>query len=155
MRPAPGSESGFTLVEILVVVAIAGIVLALAVVNLAPSDTEVAKREAGLVALALEEARDAAWFGGTPVAVSFDEGRLRRWRLAGERRWEPDARLDRPLGEVQVASLHLEGEPLPANARLIFMPDGFGIPFRIGVTVRGHERAIEGDPAGAVVVRER
>ena len=137
------------------VVGIAGIVLALAVVNLAPSDAEVAKRETGLMALALEDARDAAWFGGTPVAVSFDAGRLKRWRLAGERRWEPDARLDRPLGELQVTSLHLEGEPLPSNARLIFMPDGFGIPFRIGVNVRGHERAIEGDPAGAVVVRER
>jgi general secretion pathway protein I len=61
---------GFTLLEILVVVAITGIVIALAAVNLLPSDNEIARRESGNVALAIEGARDAAWFGGRPMAVT-------------------------------------------------------------------------------------
>jgi len=144
--------AGFTLIELLVVVGIAGVVLALAAVNLAPSDAEVARREAGLVALDIERARDAAWFGGRPVAVSFDEGRLRRWRLAGDRRWEADPSFDRPLGEGRIASLHVEGEPLPQNARLVFLADGFGVPFRMALEIRGERRAIEGDAAGSVAV---
>src|SRR4029079_11949521 len=70
---------GFTLIEVLVVVAIAGIVLALAAVNLIPSDVEVAKRESGLLALTIEKTRDAAWFGGRPTALSFEDGRVRQW----------------------------------------------------------------------------
>ena len=38
-------NKGFTLIEILVVVAIVGIVVAVAAVNLFPSDAQVARRE--------------------------------------------------------------------------------------------------------------
>ena len=77
--------AGFTLLEILVVIAIAGLVTALAAVNLFPSDEEEARRESGLLALAIEGARDEAWFGGRPTALSIEETRLRQWRLAGQR----------------------------------------------------------------------
>src|SRR5205814_10295645 len=89
-RTSETGAEGFPLVEILVVVAITGIVLAVAAVNLWPSDAEVARREAGLVALTLERARDAAWFGGRPTALTFNEGRTRQWRLAPDRTWTPD-----------------------------------------------------------------
>ena len=58
------------------VVAIAGILVALAAINLFPSDREVAVRETGIVALSIEHARDAAWFGGRPTAVTFTDGRI-------------------------------------------------------------------------------
>jgi len=45
-----GLSPGFTLIEILVVVAIAGILIALAAVNLFPDRTQAARREAGNVA---------------------------------------------------------------------------------------------------------
>lgn len=136
-------------------VAIAGIVLAVAAVNLFPSDVEVARRESARVALAIEKARDAAWFGGRPTAVSFEAGRIRAWRLAGRGEWAADAAGEAALGEVRVTGLFVDGEPLQPSSRLVFLADGFGTPYRVALDIRGQSRAIEGDAAGAVVVRER
>ena len=144
---------GFTLLEVLIVVTIAGLVMALAAVNLFPSDEEVARRESGLLALATEGARDEAWFGGRPTAVSIEETRLRQWRLTNERTWEPDVAREKGLAEgLRVTGLYIEGEALPSDTRLVFLPDGFGVAFRIALEVRGIARAIEGDAAGAVRV---
>ncbi|MGZ5033773.1 MAG: prepilin-type N-terminal cleavage/methylation domain-containing protein [Usitatibacter sp.] len=156
MRPTSGTGiRGFTLIEVLVVVAIAGILVALAAINLFPSDREIAVRETGIVALSIEHARDAAWFGGRPTAVSFSGGRLREWRLAGDG-WEPDAARDKPLaGDVRVLAMHVDGQALKPDERLVFLPDGLGIPFRVALEVRGLPWAVEGDAAGAVTTAER
>jgi len=113
------------------------------------------RREAGMLALAIEGARDDAWFGGRPVAVSVGESRFKVWRLRSDRSWEEDHARERSLGEgLKVTSLHVEGEHLDAGERLVFLPDGFGVSFRMAVEVRGIERAIEGDAAGAVRLAE-
>ena len=145
---------GFTLIEVLVVVAIAGIVVALASVNLFPSDAEVARREAGRLALAIEHARDAAWFGGRPTAVSFDEGRLRTWRRCRDG-WEPGAREATLASDVRVTALAIDGHAVPAGERIVFLPDGLGEPFRVALEVRGLPWAVDGDVAGAVTVVTR
>jgi len=144
---------GFTLLEVLVVVAIAGLVTALAAVNLFPSDEEVARRESGMLAMALEGARDEAWFGGRPTSVTLEGTRVRQWRLSDDRAWEPDLAREKALtGDLRVTGLFVEGQALPVDTRLVFLPDGFGVPFRMALDVRGNERAIEGDAAGAVRV---
>ncbi|HYC37628.1 MAG TPA: GspH/FimT family pseudopilin [Usitatibacter sp.] len=151
LRPA----GGFTLIEILVVVAIVGIVLVVATVNLMPDQAQLARRDAAQLALDIEQAREAAWFGGLPTAVSLADGRLRRWRFAGTT-WESEASKDRPLeGDTRVMSLHVDGEALSPAERLVFMPDGLGTPFRVALELRGHRWAIEGDAAGAVKAVER
>jgi general secretion pathway protein H len=140
----------FTLIEVLVVIAITGIVIAVAVVNFFPSDAEVARRESGTVALAIEGARDAAWFGGRPTSVSIDNGTVRAWRYAGGE-WRADPSHDKSIdGSVRVTGLFVDGQPLPSGERLVFMPDGLGIPFRVSLEVRGLSWGIEGDAAGAV-----
>jgi general secretion pathway protein H len=142
---------GFTLIEILVVVAIAGIVLAVAAVNLFPGDEEVARRETSLLALDIEAARDDAWFGGRPVAVSLAEGRLQVLRLAADRSWSAVPGRERRLPDtMQVDALAIDGRLVDAREVLVFLPDGLGVPFRVALTVRGLPRAIEGDAAGAV-----
>ncbi len=142
---------GFTLVEILVVVAIAGIVLAVAAVNLFPSDEEIARRETALLALDLEAARDDAWFGGMPTAVSLDEGRVRTMRLTAERTWGVIPGRDRRLpASVRLTGIAIDGTPVEAREKLVFLPDGLGVPCRIALEVKGLARAIEGDAAGRV-----
>jgi len=135
-----------------VVVAITGIVVALAAVNLFPGDVEIGRRESGRVALALEHARDAAWFGGRPTAMTFGDGRMREWRLTGSS-WTADPSHDEALdGSTRVTGLYVDGQSLRPGDRLVFLPDGLGVPFRVGLDVRGLPWAIEGDAAGAVTV---
>jgi general secretion pathway protein H len=143
---------GFTLLEVLVVVAITGIILAVAAVNLFPTDAEVARRESGMVALAVERARDAAWLGGRPTSVTFGDGRMRAWRLAGDA-WQPISDSDHALeASMRIAGLYVDGQPLKPDERLVFLPDGLGVPFRVALEVRGLRWAVEGDAAGAVTL---
>jgi type II secretory pathway pseudopilin PulG len=135
-----------------VVVAITGIILAVAAVNLFPSEAQLARRESGMVALAIEQARDAAWLGGRPTSVTFEEGRLRIWRLSGNS-WQPDASRDRALeGGTRVVGLYVDGQELKPDERLLFLPDGLGVPFRVALEVRGLRWAVDGDAAGAVTL---
>jgi hypothetical protein len=140
---------------VLVVVAIAGIVVALAAVNLFPSESQVARRDVASMALAVEHARDAAWFGGRPTSVTFNEGRFREWRYTG-RAWEADPMREQPLATgLRVTGLYVDGATLDPNDRVIFMPDGLGIPFSVALDARGFNWAVEGDAAGAVMAVER
>ena len=133
------------------VVAIAGVLIAVAAINLFPSDTQIARREASEMALALEGARDRAWFGGRPTAISLNEGRLREWRLAAQT-WTGAS--EQPLpSDLRVNTIYVDGQPLdPAKDKLLFLPDGFGLPFRIALDIRGQAWGIESDAAGAVTV---
>ena len=145
-------EGAFTLVEVLVVLAITGIVIAVASLNLFPSDMEVARRESGAVALAVEAARDAAGLGGRPMSVTIDKGAIRTWRYGGGE-WRADTTRDRVLEPtVRVTALYVDGQPLASTSRLVFMPDGLGTPFRIALEVRGLAWAVDGDAAGSISV---
>lgn len=150
------AAAGFTLLELLVVVAIAGTVLAVAAVNLFPSQEESARRETALLALDLEAARDAAWFGGSPAAVVLDGGRVRALSLTASRQWTPVANRERALGDaVRVTALAVDGTPLAMKDPIVFLPDGLGVPFRVEIEAHGLGRAIEGDAAGAIRVVPR
>ena len=149
MRISATGTEGFTLVEILAVVAITGIILAVAAVNLLPSDEQLSRRDAGTVALAIERTRDTAWFGGLPTAISFEDGRVKAWRLAGDA-WEPQEARASAVAGLRIASIQVDGQPLEPGSRLVFLADGLGTPFSVRLEARGRSWAVEGDAAGAV-----
>ena len=148
------SSRGFTLIEVLVVVAIVGVIVAVVAPNLFEGNVEAARRQGGGVALAIERARDDAWFGGRPTAVSFDDGRLHEWRWSAGR-WENDGAREQSLGAAQVVGLFVDGEALKPDERLVFLPDGLGVPFRVALDVNGMPWAVDGDAAGAVALVQR
>ena len=145
---ATGTE-GFTLVEILAVVAIVGILLVVASVNLFPSDEQLSRRDAAAVATAVERTRDTAWFGGVPMAISFEDSGVKPWKLEGNA-WQPRADREGPLPDVRILAVQVDGQPLEPGARLVFLADGLGTPFSVRLEARGRSWAIEGDAAGAV-----
>ena len=142
---------GFTLIELLVVIAVVGVIIAVVAPNLFPGNVEMARRQSAAVAAAIERARDDAWFGGRPTAVSFTDGRVREWRWARDH-WENDGARDQALGNARLAGLFVDGEALKPDDRLVFLPDGLGIPFRVALDVNGLPWAVEGDAAGAVTL---
>jgi len=149
-RGRPRAAVGFTLIEVLVVVAIVGIVVAVAAVNLFPDEKQAARREATEVALAIEHARDTAWFGGLPASIRFDDGHVREWRMAGEG-WRAEPAHDLTLGRAAaVTEVVIDGQRVTESPRLLFLSDGLGTPFRVSLEVRGMPWAVEGDAAGAI-----
>src|SRR5258708_35126232 len=134
MRPTSETGNrGFTLIEVLVVVAITGIILAVASVNLFPSDAEVARRESGMVALAAERARDAAWLGGRPTSVTLGAGRVRAWRLSGDS-WRAIDGADHPLeASVGLVGRYGDAQAPKPHGRLVGPPDGLGVALRVVV----------------------
>jgi len=137
------------------VVAIVGIVLAVVAPNLFPTDAEMARREASNVALALERARDEAWFGGRATGVSFESGRLREWHYTGEAWAADDGHATALSPELAVDPITVEGEDLKPGQRLVFIADGLGSPFAVTLRLRGIGWDVSGDAAGAITLEPR
>lgn len=129
-------RSGFTLLEILVVLVIIGIVLSLAVVRLEPSPQQALQQESERLALVLEAARDEAIARGEPIAWSHQGARYQFWRRQDD--WLPLPDVDTlkarelpsgvAFGEIQV-NLQRQGE----DGKLVFQPSGVNELFRISL----------------------
>jgi general secretion pathway protein H len=149
-------QQAFTLVELLVVVAIIGLTLAFVTVNLFPDDQTQARREAERIASLLEQARDDAWFGGRPTVATFGERSVSVARVNRQRELEPIA--ERTVAfpaTVHATLVTLANAPSRADAGLPFVPDGLGVPFSVQVDAGSARRYVEGDAAGAIRVVER
>jgi len=101
---------GFTLIEILAVLAIVGVAAGMTMALVAPDERDVAAREARRFAGALEYAAERAQWRNEPLGVSAERGVLRYWRRdAGNDRWLP-------LTDDDVLRAHALPEPLAASA---------------------------------------
>jgi general secretion pathway protein H len=167
-RRAPRRASGFTLLEVLVVVVIIGIIASMAVVStrVLGGDHEMDQEAKRLVAI-LGQAREEAMLQGRDVGLRIDargydfllyDLRNERWDLATD---DPLLR-ERTLPDGLEASLRLESRPvqLPARAapternpalpQVVVLASGDLVPFEIRLERAGTKelRAIVGRAEG-------
>ena len=138
---------GFTLIEMLVVIAILGILSTFVALSSAPDPRRGAAVEAERLGLLLEAAAQEAQWGGRTIAWSADAKGYRFLQAENERRWEQvtDDELYRPrlLAEgMGVARIEVEGQTLPPGGLLIFSPAHAPL-FRITLNA----------PQGALILR--
>jgi general secretion pathway protein H len=159
---SPGARSGFTLLEVLIVIALIGVFTALFVVNY---DSMLRQSEADAVETtfwrAVREARTRALLERHPQALRFDQkaaefvveepGETRGLVFAIPREnWAPDTKLEVKLQKrvppsqfTLVQGELIELREIPAVG---FFPDGTCMPFSLTYEVGGKEATLEIDP---------
>jgi len=142
------SRRGYTLIEILMVLAVIGIAIALAQVRFARSPAQALEHEAHRLALILELARDEAMMQGCTVAwiARGDAHRI-------ECRRAPAGYAAQPWAQgVALERVSIAGVPVSRESPLIFAPSGINAPFELMLALEGHRVQVTGDALGRVSV---
>lgn len=161
LRRFPG---GFTLIEVLVVVAIAAIVTALVVLRLGswhdPADP--ATQLQRLAAL-IEHQCEQSMFQSRPRGVRLDEEGYDFWQATGDG-WAPlpDEKLDRRrlwAGEPRL-ELVLDGHRVPLGdtpqaPQIVCHPLGEMSPFSLDFRLHGRSLALVGEARGRLALEDR
>lgn len=152
--------AGFTLIEILVVLALVGIVSATVVVRLQSSDYNKALQAAERLTAVLDAAREQAIYSGRSVAISSDGQGYQLWSTGGTRgEWislPADGLLaPRRLAEGVVwVSQRVNDRAVPMGGRIVFPPDGVVDPFIIELGAGQARVRLEADVMGRVGVAD-
>ncbi|MEO9135168.1 MAG: GspH/FimT family pseudopilin [Casimicrobiaceae bacterium] len=155
-RPTPGS--GFTLVEILVVIVLVGIVAGLAMALVNPDERDVSAREARRFAGALEYAAQRAQWRNEMLGVSADRRVFRYWRRdAANDRWlvvdDDDVLRAHPLPDlIDAMALAYAGRRLAANAIVPLRASGRNEPFAFLLATPRYRTVIALDPLNRVSI---
>ncbi len=148
-------SSGFTLIEILVVLVVMGITLGLAAVQLMPDSRAVLRDEAQRLALLLENAGMEARASGRPLAWSAEKGGYLFWNKNDYGEW---VRIDndelfgvRTLPDgIAIAEVSVELQPLKAGEIMSLNAFSFTLPFDIRLTAETGSAHVTGSSTGAV-----
>ena len=153
-RPRPGSgpvrrASGFTLVELMVVLAIVGVAGAVVALSLQPGEASL-HRQADGFALHLQRAREEAILGGRGVRVVADAAGY-AFHVREGREWHaPTAPALAPRGwQGDVAPRLAPREP---QAAFVFDPTGAAEPRTLVLALGAHAVAVAVDAGGRVRV---
>lgn len=141
-------QTGFTLIEVLVVTIILGIALSLAVANLIPDEREKVRIESERVLVLLEQIRDESAMSGKAIAVEVKDNAMQffeRDQKSVETKWLPLETLNGSaitarefasgtIGELYMGSLSSNAARTnEAEAVATFQPAGVAAPFDVRI----------------------
>jgi general secretion pathway protein H len=151
-------QRGFTLIEILVVVAIMAIVLGATVARLELSDSRKARHAAEQLGDLFDSARDEAVTSGRNVAISSDGEGYQFWIAEeGRSEWLPLAdnellRAGRLASGVNWSAQAVNGNWRPVGERIVFTPNGLVEPFQVKLTAGESSVIIATDVMGRMAL---
>ncbi|HEY5993671.1 MAG TPA: prepilin-type N-terminal cleavage/methylation domain-containing protein [Gallionellaceae bacterium] len=147
---------GFTLLELLVVLAIMGIALGMVTLRLMPDDSTRLRQAGEQLALLLENAGLEARSSGAPMAWSAKRGEYRFFRRNEQGIWEAvDSGPYRPraLEEgIAIAAVELDGKPIAFGSRVPLSATSFASPFSVKLSAGTAVLYVVGNGVGAVTV---
>jgi general secretion pathway protein H len=145
---------GFTLLELLVVMVIAGIILGMVSFKAMPDDRQVLQQDAQRIALLLQLARDEAIVRNRPIAFEAEADRY-RFLLREEQVWQV-LQKDELLRERDFKRTPVSFAMTPPNSttplRVIFGNEPVDRPFVLTLTVGEAHVAIRADGIGHFAV---
>jgi type II secretion system protein H len=152
-----GARSGFTLVEVLIVVVVIAIASGFVIVNFGGDDRRSAEREGTRLAGALEHAAALAQWKGETLGVSADGTGYRFWRRGADNRWTPvqddEVLAPRTLPtQLAVSPASYAGAPVAVDAILPFRPSGRNEPYAFLLASPTWSLVVAGDPLNRVQV---
>ncbi|MDH3309750.1 MAG: type II secretion system minor pseudopilin GspH [Gammaproteobacteria bacterium] len=154
----PRRLSGFTLIEVAVVMLVIVIILGLVTVNLNPDQDTPVRDEAHRLALLLQTAQQEAILQGKIYAVTVERQRYYFQMLDENRQFRPigDNGIFRERAmppDIIVSSVNIEGQENIEKPRLILLPTGELPPFTITFK-RGDSRwQVEGKSTGEITAQ--
>ena len=148
-------RAGFTLIEVLVVLAIMAVVAATVVVMALPGDAEAARTDARRLAALLEAAMREARASGSSIAWSAERQGYAFWQRGEDGDWVlyPRTSLYRSralAGRTEVARVRVDGRDLAPGERVVFSPHGLRSELAVTLAGAGEQFTIYGDVIGRV-----
>ncbi len=158
LKQSKRRTSGFTLLELMIVLIIVGISLGLVTPNLMKSDEDVLKEESMRLVALMEYAADAAssqgqWLAWRPTAAGY------RFLQRDENKniWQPittdEVLRERYLPEgLRIGSANNQQATVSTNSLIALSPSGIQSPFQIELTTGKTRRIVRGNILGKVEI---
>lgn len=151
------AQHGFTLVEMLVIITILAVMVGVVGVNLGGDSQRALRNEAEHLALFIEAGRDEAIARGTPLAWSFDQGKIMFWQRDAEQKWTSfgddliKAQIIDP--DLEIADLKINNVRVPLASKVVLSPDGANASFMAEMRSNNDRLTLSGDLLGRVQVK--
>ena len=148
-------HQGFTLIEVLVVLAILAVTIGLVRVNAMPDDGEILRNEAVRLSLLIEQAANEARAKGTTFACVIEKRGyyfLQKNELEWHQTQDDILRPRRWPEDVMVIGVQIDGQKEMKGQRILLSSSGYNSAFLIQLKLNRHRVAVGGTTTGRIRV---